>query len=570
MDDSLDSLDTEDEAIRIRFESEKWWTGPQFLKEDMEKWPITELKTKGNNDEIEIRKVTLMINDKCEKKLGRNCFEPKTFSCWSKLRRIMAWVIRFTKNCKKKKEGKNGELSVDELNEAEIIIIGTDQRVVFQEEIRRLKAKVKLKEDGRLTKLNPYLDECGLMRMNSRVIHAEFMSNENRCPIILADKSWITWLIIRKYHQDRNHYAGTSHLLSDIGQRFWILKAKKMIKMYEYNCLECKKRRAKGQIQIMAPLPAFRFEEPLGVFVRTAIDFAGPFETIQGRGRSRIKRYLCLFTCLQSRAVHLEVAFGLDTDSCIRAIMRFCARRGKPRVILTDNGTNFVGSTKEIKGVIIDHYRMVRNLAEEEIRWVFNPPLASHFGGIFEALIKSAKKAMNAILRSADITDEELITVVTKAEEMLNSRPLLVPNVDEKGTDTLTPNHFLRTSYIDEKTSNEIEPTDRVKMVSRWRRVLEIREHIWRRWMTEIVPSWGCRQKWTDRILDIEVGEMVWLIDKKTKFGKFPLARIIEVYPGTDGAIRVVKLQCEEKMFLRPISKIFPLEVGGVSARSCE
>ena len=88
--------------------------------------------------------------------------------------------------------------------------------------------------------------------------------------------------------------------------------------------------------------------------------------------------------------------------------------------------------------------------------------------------------------------------------------------------------------------------------------------------MTEIVPSWGCRQKWTDRILDIEVGEMVWLIDKKTKFGKFPLARIIEVYPGKDGAIRVVKFQCEEKVFLRPISKIFPLEVGGVSARSCE
>jgi len=111
----------------------------------------------------------------------------------------------------------------------------------------------------------------------------------------------------------------------------------------------CRRRKAKSAKQIMAPLPLIRLKSSIKAFVRTAVDFAGPFITIQGQGRQRQKRYLCLFTCLATRAAHLEIAYGLDTDSFLRALCRMCNRRGVPEMMLSDiDGTNFVGANQEL------------------------------------------------------------------------------------------------------------------------------------------------------------------------------------------------------------------------------
>ena len=85
-----------------------------------------------------------------------------------------------------------------------------------------------------------------------------------------------------------------------------------------------------------------RLKSSLRAFTKTAVEFSGPFITIQGRGRQRQKHYLCLFTCLASRAVHLETAYDLDTDSFLRAFYRLCNRRGVPEEMISDNGTKFV------------------------------------------------------------------------------------------------------------------------------------------------------------------------------------------------------------------------------------
>lgn len=102
----------------------------------------------------------------------------------------------------------------------------------------------------------------------------------------------------------------------------------------------------------MAPLPLPRLEVSLKAFTRTAVDYAGPFITIQGRGKRRQKRYLCLFTCLATRAVHLEIAFGLDTDSFFYALYRMPSRRGLIKEMYSDNGTNFRAADKELKSLI--------------------------------------------------------------------------------------------------------------------------------------------------------------------------------------------------------------------------
>ena len=176
----------------------------------------------------------------------------------------------------------------------------------------------------------------------------------------------------------------------------------------------------------MAPLPLARLQASLKAFTRTSVDFGEPFITIQGRGKRREKRYLCLFTCLATRAVHLEMAFGLDTDSFLNAFFRMANRRGLPEELFSDNGTNFKGADRELKMLLseLDERKINTTVANKGVKWHFNPPLAQYFGGAHESMIKSAKKAITAIPGQADITDEELMTAIIGAEELINSRPL--------------------------------------------------------------------------------------------------------------------------------------------------
>ena len=107
-------------------------------------------------------------------------------------------------------------------------------------------------------------------------------------------------MIVRQHHTDDDHYGGTNHILSKLSAKYWIISAREVIKEVEKSCNECKRRKAKVSAQVMAPLPIFRLTPTLRAFTHTAVDYGGPFITIQGRGKRRAKRYLCLFTCLNT------------------------------------------------------------------------------------------------------------------------------------------------------------------------------------------------------------------------------------------------------------------------------
>ena len=185
-------------------------------------------------------------------------------------------------------------------------------------------------------------------------------------------------------------------------------------------------------------------------FTKTAVDFAGPFVTVQGRGKRRQKRYLCLFTCMTTRAVHLELAYGLDTDSFMNVFYRMTSSRGLPDEIYSDNGTNFKGADNELKSLVaeLDKDKIKQSVANKGVKWNFNPPMAPHFGGVHESMIKSAKRAIKAILGNADVTDEELMTAIIGAEGLINSRPLTYQTADPSDDVPLTPNHFLHGQMV--------------------------------------------------------------------------------------------------------------------------
>ena len=152
-----------------------------------------------------------------------------------------------------------------------------------------------------------------------------------------------------------------------------------------------------------------RLKPSLQAFARSADDFAGLFITVQGPGKRGEKGYLCLFTWLASRAVHLEMAYGLDTDSFLSAFYRMASRRSVPEELFSDNGTNFRGVDAELKSLVkeLDENKIKQSSANKGTTWNFNPPLAPHFGGVHKTMIKLAKEAIKAILCKANINNED-------------------------------------------------------------------------------------------------------------------------------------------------------------------
>ena len=452
-------------------------------------------------------------------------------------------------------------MKIEELQDSEQIWYKLAQREGFKEEIYSLEKGQAVSSRSRLLSLNPYLDENNVMRVNGRLGQAEHLSYDSRFPVILPRKHSITRLIIRHYHELGNHNAGTSHTLADLRSKYWILRAREAVKECESGCASCKRKKAKPAQQVMAPLPKMRLGTPLRAFARVGVDYAGPLLTKQGRGKTRMKRYICLFTCLASRAVHIEMAWSLDTNSFLCAFDRFVSRRGKPIQVLSDNGLNFVGANRELKALLaqMDQSKIVDTLAIRGIKWQFNPPLAPHFGGVFEALIKSAKRAIKAVLGEADVTDEELLTALVGAEGLLNSRPLCYQGDNPDDEPVLTPNHFLF-GQLGGQLAPEYAYDSVYHPRKRWRHVQELIKHVWKRWLREFLPMLNSRKKWNLCHIDFEVGDVVIVVDPQSPRGKWPLGRITKTFPGNDGHVRVVKVKVGQHEYNRPIHRLCPLE----------
>ena len=565
-------------------ERESWWEVPKYLQDIEERWPKNKVPCASKQAKNEIKRkylktdqlcetraqiladiqdATLMVLENSSNKMPWR-LNPERFSSWKRFTRIYAWVMRFVHNCHANKEHRlKGELTLDEIRDAEKQIIKNAQNEAFNDEYSALQKEKQLPMNSKLLGLCPKLDEDGLLRSDSRLQYAEFLPYDVRYPIILPRRNRVTKLIVKHYHEMGHHNAGTNQTLSALSTKYWIIAAREEIVEWEKECAACIKRKAKCAKQIMAPLPLNRLKLSLRAFTRTAVDFGGPFVTIQGRGKQRQKRYLCLFTCLASRAVHLEVAYGLDTDSFLRAFYRMSNRRGVPEEMISDNGTNFVGANQELRKLInqmLQNSKLKESLTCQRIKWTFNPPSAPHFGGVFETMIKAAKRAILAILGNADVNDEELMTAFAGAEALINSRPLTYQSANPEDNVPLTPNHFLQGQIGGQFAPEAVEEVN-YNPKKRWRRIQELTKHFWHRWMREWVPSLSSRRRWYQSRKNLQVNDIVLLVSPESPRSHWPLGKVIEVYPGKDGHIRSVKLQVGDKQLVRPIVKLCPLEL---------
>ncbi|KAL7834746.1 hypothetical protein SRHO_G00289930 [Serrasalmus rhombeus] len=207
-------------------------------------------------------------------------------------------------------------------------------------------------------------------------------------------------------------------------------------------CTECRRFQGNMGQQKMADLPEERVVPDLPAFANVGVDYFGPVEVKKGQGR--VKRYGVLFTCVASRAVHLEVAYALDNDSCINAIGRFTCRRGQISHLISDNGTNFIGAERELREAVsnLDHFVKEHAGSCCGPTWSFNPPAGTHYGGVWERLIRLVKRVLASTLRLQTLDDEGFHTVLCEIEAILNSRPITKAS-DVDDLEALTPNHLL-------------------------------------------------------------------------------------------------------------------------------
>ncbi|XP_054282889.1 uncharacterized protein LOC129000053 [Macrosteles quadrilineatus] len=278
----------------------------------------------------------------------------------------------------------------------------------------------------------------------------------------------------------------------------------------------------------MGDLPTARVT-PARPFTTSGVDYCGPFDmkVVNLRGMRHIKTYICVFVCFVTKAVHLEVVEDLTTEGFIAALTRFISRRGFCKDIYSDCGTNFVGADSALRRTIKNtlstkesEEHLLHFTSSRKINFHFNPPASPHQGGLWEAAVKSVKYHLRRVM-------------------------------------ALTPGHFLIGSplaSIPEEDHTDI-PLTRLK---RWHLVQALHQRIWKRWQLEYLHTLQQRSKWTHKTENIKVGDLV-LIHSSSPPLSWPLARVTQLHPGTDGQVRVVDLKTQHGYLTRPGVKVFPL-----------
>ena len=295
-----------------------------------------------------------------------------------------------------------------------------------------------------------------------------------------------------------------------------------------------------------------------------------------------LKVWICLFTCLVTRAVHLDVVTDMSTHSFVRCLKRFAARRSLPRRIVSDNGKTFKAACKYMKAVFQDS-TVKKYLAGLGCEWTFNVERAPWWKGVFERLIKSTKRCLRKLIARARFSFDELLTTVTEIETVLNSRPLSYISGDDV-EEPLTPSHLLlgrrvlslpdHLGYLCDLEDEEFA-VDPVQLTRRVRYLNNALNHFWDRWRTEYLNELReahgrYMSKTSQKPSYLSTGDIIIVHSEKLPCSLWKLGRIQELLLGRDGHTRaaVVKTTANDGrsvLLRRPVQLLYPMELRGHS-----
>ena len=536
-----------------------WFQGPTFLHDYKSEWPNQE-KLQVPDDDPEVKKN--VISAVTEVNRAESCqFEHpiekmmKHYSSFYKLKKAISWLIRIKSHLQKKSTGLKGAVSVLEQKAAEKMVIKFVQHQAYNTEVEALSQGKDMLRSSSIKSLSPGLQD-ELLVVGGRLKNSS-LGGQAKNPIILPHDHRLSLLIVQEYHGAA--HLGVEWLLSLIRRKFWITRCRSIIKQVRRSCIVCKKMFDKVMVQRMADLPPGRCKPSTAPFTHVGVDLFGHFYVKQGR--AEVKRYGCVYTCFTTRAIHIELLSSLETDTFINGFIRFIARRGQPETILSDNGTNLVGAHTELSRSLrqLDRNKVIQAARRRNIHWEFNPPYASHQGGVWERMIRTIRKVLVALLQgNSRMTDDVLHTIFCEVECIVNSRPLTKCSDDINDDAPLTPNHLLLLRGNSSLSWGVIQDGETYRR--RWRLAQQIASQFWRRWLREYLPELQRRQKWHKKLPNIQVGDLVLIADENSPRGNWPLGLVVDTKEGRDGLVRSARLKTKISEVVRPISKIIHLE----------
>lgn len=531
-----------------------WFEGPQWLKLDKEYWPSTNVYLPQEAPEQRLQ-VNLIV--------AKNDWDIfSRFSSLTKLKRVIALCRRFLYNLRQQKsERVIGELDSKEINDALINLVKIAQVQSFRAELNDLQNKNSVSNSSKLLSLQPFLHD-DIIRVGGRIKEANIPFSKKH-PIVLHNKHKLTELILKEEHWRLMH-CGPQHLLYSVRDNFWPISGRNLARQVVHKCVVCFKVKPKPYTYLMGNLPAERLDQ-CAPFLNTGCDYTGVFmmKDRQTRGYKLIKAYVCVFVCMTTKAIHLELVTSLTGEAFLSTLRRFIARRGKPLNIFSDNGTNFTSANSELQNFLKSNSDLIKhNLANDGVKWHFIPSRAPHFGGLWEAGVKSFKHHLKRVVGDTHLDYEQFTTVLQQIESILNSRPLSPLSSSPLDVSPLTPGHFLIGRPLVSLPDPDLTEIKENRL-SKYQRIQQMTQHFWKRWYKEYISELQSRQKWNrHEFNNIKSGDLVVIKDDHLPPLKWKLARVAETFPGADTIVRVVSVRFSDgSIAKRAINKVCPLPI---------
>ena len=584
--------------------SSLWWHGPSWLETNSLSWPVWNLSEITSDDfkHLESETKKSKFSGEVAHVVGTErmlLFGMERLPCSSLrgLLRISVHVLRFLKMkiWNKLDETKrnlfqhkllkdvfeslsDSHITMQEIKLLAILWVYTIQHHYYKDIFLALK---KNKRHCLQKQLGLQEDEYGILRCHGRYANAD-ISEDMKCPKLLPRKDFFTELVILEIH-GRLIHAGISHTLSQLRQEYWIPQGRAEVRRVIHQCVICKRHNGPSFcLPNMPPWPRERVSKARP-FTYVGLDYLGPIQVKEGN--SVVKMWVCLFTCLAVRAIHLELVKGLSAQLFLDCLRRFIARRGKPSLIISDNAPQF----RLVKSVL-DHqwmnvYRdetVLNFFSYERIQWQFTIALAPWQGGFYERLISMVKKGLRKGMGRKLLYWDKLTTLLAEVEAILNTRPLTYVCGEFGSGFVLTPANFLIGDcnnvipFSTDDIEDEMEYLPKVdsskELLLYWRKNQRQLQLFWKYWtqdyllnLRETLPlaHKGPRSQVKRQP---KIGEIVIIKDDNLPRRAWKLGRIKSYIFSKDNQIRAVKVQLANKNILdRAINHLYPLEIPSVA-----
>ncbi|XP_054652021.1 uncharacterized protein LOC129192244 [Dunckerocampus dactyliophorus] len=545
-----------------------WFTGPTFLQNtpahSSELQQTFDLIDPASDSEIRPQVTTSLT---CATGNAINPLRFERFSEFNNLVTAVAHLIHVARSFSHSIQGKcQGwhfcRPTEEELSRAKVCILKSVQNNCYEEELECVYSGLNIPSSSNLKKLHPVIDPNGLLRVGGRIRQSGLSTDETQ-PIIIPGRNHLATLLVRHYHKVVKHQGRhfTEGAVRAAG--FWLVGGRRCITSILFKCVICRRLRGNTELQQMANLPAERLQVA-PPFTYVGVDIFGPWDVISRRtrgGLSNSKRWAVMFSCMSSRAVHIEVIEAMSSSSFINALRRFFAVRGPVKQIRSDRGTNFVGASRELNmdKPIQSADAVEKFLSTQSCSWVFNTPHASHTGGAWERMIGIARRILDFMLleqKKSQLTHEVLTTLMAEVMAVMNARPLIPVSSDPEYPLILTPAMLLtqKTGSTPPPPCN-LEEADLFK--EEWKQVQSLADTFWNRWKCEYLKTLQLRNKWQDKRPNIHEGDVILLKDNQAKRNEWPVGIVTKTFPGEDGLVRKVEVAVVKdgirKTFFRPV-----------------